>query len=137
MATSTLTHAARFVPALPSAVAVAERVGPITGRSLIASLFVLSAVSKVQAYEATQSYMATFGLPGTLLPLVILFEIVMPLLLIAGPAVRLAATALAGFSIASAVLFHADLADPNQMTHLLKNLAVAGGLLTIAARPRG
>ncbi|OYZ73911.1 MAG: LysR family transcriptional regulator, partial [Rhizobiales bacterium 24-66-13] len=33
----------------------------------------------------------------------------------------------------TAVLFHSNLADQNQMIHFLKNVAIAGGLLQVAA----
>jgi hypothetical protein len=36
-----------------------------------------------------------------------------------------------GFSIATAFAFHANFADPSQIEHFLKNLAIAGGLLHV------
>ena len=38
-----------------------------------------------------------------------------------------------GFSVIAAVFFHSDFADQNQMIHFLKNMAMAGGLLQLAA----
>ena len=55
------------------------------------------------------------------------------MLLIAGYRVRFVAIALAVFSLATAVSFHNDFADQNQMIHFRKNLMIAGGLLQIAA----
>ena len=43
------------------------------------------------------------------------------------------AAALALFSLATAVSFHSDFADQNQMIHFLKNVMMAGGLLQIVA----
>ena len=40
---------------------------------------------------------------------------------------------LAAFTVAAALIFHRVLGDPNQFVHFLKNLAIAGGLLHIAA----
>ena len=37
------------------------------------------------------------------------------------------------FSLATAVSFHSNFADQNQMIHFLKNVMIAGGLLQIAA----
>ena len=54
-------------------------------------------------------------------------------LLIAGYRVRFVAIALAVFSLATAVSFHNDFADQNQMIHFLKNMMIASGLLQIAA----
>ena len=55
------------------------------------------------------------------------------LALLAGFQIRLAAWALALFTIASAFLFHANFADQIQSIMFLKNWAIAGGLLMIAA----
>jgi putative oxidoreductase len=55
------------------------------------------------------------------------------LLLIAGFRTRLVAAALVLFSLATAVSFHSNFADQNQMIHFLKNIMIAGGLLQIVA----
>jgi putative oxidoreductase len=55
------------------------------------------------------------------------------ILLIAGFRTRLVAAALVLFSLATAVSFHSNFADQNQMIHFLKNVMIAGGLLQIAA----
>jgi putative oxidoreductase len=55
------------------------------------------------------------------------------LLLVLGYRVRPVALGLALFSLATAVSFHGDFADQNQMIHFLKNVMMAGGLLQIAA----
>ena len=55
------------------------------------------------------------------------------LLLVVGYRVRPAALALAAFSLATAVSFHSNFADQNQMIHFLKNVMMAGGLLQTAA----
>ena len=54
-------------------------------------------------------------------------------LLIAGYQARIVSIGLALFSIATAVSFHGNFADQNQMFHFLKNVMLAGGLLQIAA----
>jgi putative oxidoreductase len=54
-------------------------------------------------------------------------------LLIAGYRARAVASALAIFSLATAVSFHSNFADQNQMIHFLKNVMMAGGLLQIVA----
>jgi putative oxidoreductase len=55
------------------------------------------------------------------------------LLLIGGYRTRYVATALALFSLATAMSFHNNFADQNQMIHFLKNVMIAGGLLQIVA----
>lgn len=107
------------------------------GRSLLALIFILSGVTKIGAYAGTQAYMEAFGLPGALLPLVIAFEIGAGLAIVLGWQTRLAALGLAGFSLVSAVVFHANFGDQMQMIMFLKNLALAGAFLTLVAAGPG
>ncbi|HEY1136544.1 MAG TPA: DoxX family protein [Xanthomonadaceae bacterium] len=109
----------------------------LAGRTALALIFVLSGAGKLAAYAATQQYMDSVGVPGALLPLVILAELGGGLALVAGLLTRTTATALALFSVVAAALFHADFADQNQMIHFLKNIAMAGGLLVLAAHDAG
>ena len=103
----------------------------LVGRILLAHIFLLAGIGKLGAgYAATQGYME--GVPGMLLPLVILLEIGGGLALIVGWQVRWAALALAGFSILSAFIFHANFADQMQSIMFMKNLAMAGGLIVLA-----
>ena len=105
----------------------------ITSRVLLAYIFIMAGWSKIgaQAYAGTQGYMEAMGVPGALLPLVIITELGGGLLLLIGFQARLAAFALAGFSLISAVLFHYQPADQMQMIMFMKNLAIAGGLLLV------
>lgn len=107
------------------------------GRLFLALIFFMSGVNKIFAYGATQGYMDAMGVPGALLPLVIFAEVVGGLAIILGWKTRLAAVALAGFSIMSGVLFHADFADQTQMAMLMKNVAIAGGFLMLFAQGPG
>ncbi|MBI3223255.1 MAG: DoxX family protein, partial [Nitrosomonadales bacterium] len=76
----------------------------------------------------TQAYMASAGLPGELLPLVILLEIGGGVSLLLGFQTRLVAFALAVFCIVSGMLFHSG-AEQMQQIMFMKNLSMAGGLL--------
>lgn len=107
------------------------------GRVLISAIFMLSGISKVSAYEATQGYMAAMGVPAEALPLVIAFEIGAPVAVIIGFHTRLAALALAGFSLVTAALFHAELGDQTQFIMFMKNIAIAGGFLFLVANGPG
>ena len=107
------------------------------GRALLALIFVISGVGKISAYAGTQGYMEAFGVPGMLLPLVILVEVGAGLALMLGWQTRLMAFALAGFSVFSGLLFHANFADQMQMIMFMKNLSIAGGLLFIVAQGAG
>lgn len=105
------------------------------GRLLIGLPFAMSGLGKVAAYGQTTAMIAAASLP--LPPLAYAVAVVVELggglLLVAGYQVRLAAIALALFSIAAAAAFHNNFADQNQMIHFLKDVMIAGGLLQIAA----
>ena len=73
-------------------------------------------------YAGTQGYMDAMGVPSFLLPLVIITEVFGGLAIILGWKTRYVALALAGFSMLSALLFHADFSDQAQMTNFMKNL---------------
>jgi putative oxidoreductase len=105
----------------------------LTGRILMSAIFITAGIHKIGAYAGTQGYMESAGVPGILLPLVILLEIGGGLVMLLGWQARCAALLLAGFTIISALLFHANLADQMQSVLFMKNLAMAGGLLLLAA----
>lgn len=107
------------------------------GRVGLSTIFIVSGLGKLAAYAGTQQYMASAGVPGALLPLVILLEVGGGLAVLTGTFTRPTALLLAAFSVVAGLLFHANLADQNQMIHLLKNIAIAGGFLTLAANGAG
>jgi putative oxidoreductase len=111
----------------------------LVGRILLASMFLLSGISKVTGFEGTVGYISSVGLPlATLLAVgAMVLEIVAGIALIIGFKTRWAALALALFTIAAAVLFHNYWAMPAsaqmmQQIIFMKNVAVTGGLLMLA-----
>jgi putative oxidoreductase len=108
-----------------------NKVIELAGRILLGHIFLLAGINKISAYEGTAGYMEAMGVPGMLLPLVILLEIAGGLALIIGFRARWAAIALAGFTALAAILFHADFSDQTQMILFMKNWAITGGLLLV------
>ena len=108
---------------------------PFIGRILIGLPFAMSGVGKLAAYGPTTAMIAAVGLPIPPLAFAVAVAVELGggLLLVLGYQVRPAALALAIFSVATAVSFHNNLADQNQMFHFLKDVMIAGGLLQIAA----
>ena len=107
----------------------------LVGRAFLAVLFLMSGIGKVAAPAATIGYIEAMGLPA---PADAYFaslgvELIGSVLLIAGYRARIVAAGMAVFTLATAVLFHANFADQNQMIHFLKNIAILGGLLQVAA----
>ena len=106
-------------------------------RIMISLIFVTSGLGKISGYAGTQGYMEAMGVPGAILPLVIAVELVGGLAVMLGWHTRIAAFGLAGFSLLSALLFHANFGDQMQMIMFMKNVAIAGGFLMIVAQGGG
>ena len=109
----------------------------LLGRIGLSVIFIFSGFGKIAAYAGTQQYMQSAGVPGALLPLVIALELGGGLAVLFGLFTRWAAIALALFSVVSALLFHANFSDQMQSINFMKNVAMAGGFLVLAANGAG
>ncbi len=105
----------------------------IVGRTLLALLFILAGAAKIAGPQPFLDHMAAHHIPGVLLPLVIALELGAGLALLLGWQLSFAAGALALFCIATAFGFHLDLADKAERTLFVKDMAIAGALMVIAA----
>jgi putative oxidoreductase len=113
----------------------AIRYVPFAGRLMIGLPFAMSGLSKLAAIGPTTEMIRAVGLPlpSMALTLSVVIEVGGGLLLVAGFKARIVAAVLALFSLATALSFHSNFADQNQMIHFLKNVMMAGGLLQIVA----
>jgi len=111
--------------------------GDLVGRLLLAQLFIIEGLSKLGDYAAAQAYVSHYGLPTLLLPPAIATEIGGGLLIALGWRTRLVALVLAGFCLATAVMFHADFGNRGQLIHFKKDLALAGAFLLLWVRGAG
>jgi putative oxidoreductase len=113
----------------------AIRYVPFVGRLLIGVPFAMSGFGKLASTGPTAEMIRAAGLPLPSLALVLAIAVELGggILLIAGIRTRVVAAVLAVFSIATALAFHNNFADQNQMIHFLKNVMMAGGLLQIVA----
>lgn len=104
----------------------------LLGRIMLALIFILAGLGKIKDPAGTVDYMQSMGVPGMLLWPTIALEVIGGICIAIGYQTRLAAFALAFFSIAAAVIFHRNFGDQMQMILFLKNIAMSGGLLLLA-----
>ncbi len=120
---------------MSSSITKNQAASALIGRLLMALIFIISGIGKLAAPEATQGYIAFAGIPAPVLAYIaaVIVELGGGVLLALGYRTRLIAVILAIFTIIAALFFHHAFGDQNQMIHFLKNLAMAGGLLQLAA----
>jgi putative oxidoreductase len=109
----------------------------LIGRVVLSIIFIQTGWSKIFGYAGTVEHMNAAGVPGALLPLVILTELGGGLLILLGLFTRYAAIALAGFCVLAAYLFHYQPGDMMQMINFMKNITIAGGFLVLAGAGPG
>ena len=116
----------------------------LAARWLMVALFLPAGLGKLTGFEGTVGYIASVGLPLPTMAaaIALIVEIVGSLALLAGFGTRIAALALAVFTLVASFFFHnywgvpADQAFMQQLL-FFKNIAVVGGLLAIAANGAG
>jgi len=107
------------------------------GRLLISFIFLMSGLNKISNYANTSGWMESMGVSSSLLPLVIIIEILAAIAIILGWKTKIAAFLLAGFCILSGLIFHNDFSNQVEMIMLMKNFAIAGGFLILVANGPG
>lgn len=111
--------------------------GPLAlvGRILLSAIFVMAGVMKIPNFASTQEEMARHGMPVPAVFLVgaILVELGGGLSVLVGWKARWGALLLAMFLVPTTLIFHFDFSDAAQSAMFIKNAAIMGGLLYVAA----
>lgn len=110
-----------------------NRFAPTAGRIFMSIIFLAAAAGKIADPAGTAGYMAMVGLPAFLMWPATIFELALGLGLLVGFQTRILGLLGAGFCLVTGVLFHFQPQDQIQMIMLLKNVAIAGGLLYVTA----
>jgi len=105
----------------------------VLGRILLSSLFLIEGVRKFFFQEETIMYMEEYGVPEILFFPSLILEILFPILLIIGYKTRISALIMALFTLTVAIIFHTDFQNQMELIMFLKDIAIAGGFLIIAA----
>ncbi|WP_309936361.1 DoxX family protein [Variovorax atrisoli] len=112
----------------------------LIGRILIAYLFIPAGIGKLMGFSGTVGYITSVGLPlpevGAVIAIIV--ELGLGIALLLGFKTRWTAIVMAIFSIATALFFHKFWSAPDamkmmQQINFNKNIAIAGGLLALAA----
>lgn len=109
----------------------------LIGRFGLSLIFILSGIGKLEAYQDTAKLLVAHGLPPGLLPLVIFAELGGGLAVLCGLLTRWAAVGLFVYTLLTALLFHNNFADHGEWINFMKNIAIAGGFLVLAAQGPG
>jgi|SRR6266705_1854150 len=117
-----------------------ERYLRITGRVLLAFIFVFSSLGKLANFHAMAGVMAAKGMPAPsiLLAGAITFELLGGLLVLAGFKTRWGVLLLIIFLVPVTLTFHnfwayQGMEQQMQIANFLKNVSIAGGLLLLAS----
>jgi len=103
------------------------------GRVFLSTLFLYESVRKYFYQFETIEYMENFGVPEFLFYPSLIFELIIPILLIIGFKTRIAAASMVIFTLLVSIIFHSDFTNNMQIMAFLKNLSISGGFLIIAS----
>ena len=103
------------------------------GRVFLSTLFLYESVRKYFYQFETIEYMENFGVPEFLFYPSLIFELIIPILLIIGFKTRIAAAAMFIFTLLVSIIFHSDFTNNMQIMAFLKNLSISGGFLIISS----
>tara|TARA_B100001769_G_scaffold16546_1_gene11178 strand:+ start:170 stop:556 length:387 start_codon:yes stop_codon:yes gene_type:complete len=103
------------------------------GRVFLSTLFLYESVRKYFYQFETIEYMENFGVPEFLFYPSLIFELIIPILLIIGFKTRIAAASMFIFTLLVSIIFHSDFTNNMQIMAFLKNLSISGGFLIIAS----
>ena len=101
----------------------------LIGRVFISLIFLSSGFSKISNYEGTVDWMESLNVAEIFLIPAIILEIIAPIFIIIGYKVKISATLLSLFCVATAFIFHNNFSNQMEFISFMKNIGLAGGFL--------
>jgi putative oxidoreductase len=109
----------------------------LASRVLLAGIFVHEGVFLATNFAVASATMAKVGVPALALIGTIALQLVAGIAIAVGWHTRLGAAALGLFCLATAILFHTNFTNRNELLHFEKDLAIAGGMFVLMLRGAG
>jgi putative oxidoreductase len=109
----------------------------LASRLLLAWIFLHEGAYLVMNFDSASAGMARIGVSTYLLVATIILQLAAGTAIAAGWYARAGAAALGLFCLATAILFHTNFANRNELLHFEKDLAIAGGMLLLMLRGAG
>ena len=109
----------------------------LASRLLLAWIFVHEGVLLATNFGAASAAMAKTGVPAPALIATIALQLAAGIAIAVGWHARMGAAALGLFCVATAILFHTNFANRNELLHFEKDLAIAGGMFVLMLRGAG
>lgn len=122
---------------MPETTAMFENLILLASRLLLAWIFVHEGVSLATNFDAAAVGMAKIGVSRYLLVATVALQLIAGTAIAAGWYARAGAAALGLFCLATAILFHTNFANRNELLHFEKDLAIAGGMFLLMLRGAG
>jgi putative oxidoreductase len=116
---------------------VVDQVILLASRLLLAWIFVHEGAFLGANFAAASASVAKIGVPTIALVGTIGLQFVAGIAIAVGWHARLGAAALGLFCLATAILFHTNFANRNELLYFEKDLAIAGGMLVLMLRGPG
>lgn len=117
---------------------------PLVGRILMAAVFLISGFFKVAGYSQVVGYAVAKGLPlaGVAIACAAAVELLGGIAILIGFKTRIVSWVLFLYLVPATLIFHnfwtlQGMEQQDAMSHFLKNLAIMGGLLILAANGPG
>ena len=122
---------------MPATTSMLENLILLASRLLLAWIFVHEGVFLVMNFDVAATGMIKIGVSRYLLVATIALQLIAGTAIAAGWYARAGAAALGLFCMATALLFHTNFANRNELLHFEKDLAIAGGMFLLMLRGAG
>ena len=110
-----------------------QNLAMLLGRVMLAAMFFWTGYGRLMSLSSIHNYVADWSVPGPVKPVLVAWEVLGAVMVLTGFHTRKAAISLAVFCVMSAFLVHLHDDDILQLIDFMKNMALTGGFLYVAA----